>query len=142
MSMERTGLTPKQEKYVRNLIKGMSQRKAYRDAFESSKSWKDEVVDRRASDMLKKAEVLGRYNELQKKADSGAVLTRKRKRELLAGIAEDEGADNADRIRAIDTDNKMEGEYTNRVEITKSVDDTVKEMEAYFAGLQDTGSDI
>ena len=60
-------LTEKQELYVQNLIKGMSQREAYRNAYPKSKKWKDSSVDTRASQLLKTHKVLTRYQELKRK---------------------------------------------------------------------------
>lgn len=59
-------LTEKQELYVQNLIKGMSQREAYRNAYPKSKKWKDSSVDSRASNLLKIDKVLTRFQELKK----------------------------------------------------------------------------
>ena len=121
------------EKYVQNLIAGMSQRQAYRDAFPGSKKWKDKTVDNKASELFS-GEVLGRYNEIQEEQKKDALLTRWEKRKILADIARDEENAPSDRTRAIDTDNKMENEYINRVELSKPVDDTIKELEEYFDG--------
>lgn len=58
-------LTQKQEKYVQELINGKSQRVAYREAYPSSRKWKDKNVDSRASNLLKNDKVLARYLELK-----------------------------------------------------------------------------
>ena len=63
------------EKYIQNLIAGMSQRQAYRDAFPGSKKWKDKTVDNKASELFS-GEVLGRYNEIQEEQKKDALLTR------------------------------------------------------------------
>lgn len=57
-------LTANQEKFVQELIKGKSQREAYRIAYPRSVNWKDEVVDVKASELLKNGKVLVRYNEI------------------------------------------------------------------------------
>lgn len=119
------------EKYVQNLISGMSQRQAYRDAFPASKKWKDNVVDNRASELFS-GKVLVRYQEIQEEQKEKALMTRWEKRKMLADIARDLKVSTADRMRAIDTDNKMENEYVNRVEVSKPIDDTIKELEEYF----------
>ena len=62
-------LTPKQERFVQELIKGKSQRDAYRIAYPSSKKWKDNSVDREASVMIKKPKVSQRYEELRQKTE-------------------------------------------------------------------------
>lgn len=108
----------KQEKFVQNLIAGMSRRQAYRDAYPASKRWKDEAVDARASNLFSD-KVLIRYQEQQKQ---DALLTRWEKRKLLADIARSNKNDTPDRLRAIDTDNKMEGEYVSKVALDTDTD--------------------
>lgn len=58
-------VTEKQEKFLQNLIfKGMSQREAYRDAYQNAKM-KDKSVDECASRLMKNIKVISRYKELQ-----------------------------------------------------------------------------
>lgn len=101
---------PRHEKYVQNLVSGMSQRLAYRDAFPKSEKWKDTTVDTKASVLFGK--VLERYNEILAEQKNDALLTRWEKRKLLADIARDEENACSDRIKAINTDNRMENEYS------------------------------
>lgn len=104
------------EKYVQNLIAGMSQRQAYRDAFSNSKKWKDATVDSKASALLS-GKVLERYREIQNEQKNDALLTRWEKRKILADIARDKTLESSDRTRAIDIDNRMENEYTSKIEV-------------------------
>ena len=69
-------LTAKEEKYVQGLVAGLSQRKAYREAYPNAIEWKDRTVDSRASELLKKGNVLGRYNELMDEHKEKALWTR------------------------------------------------------------------
>lgn len=69
-------LTPKREKFVQNLIAGMSQREAYRGAFPSSVKWKDNTVDSKASELFGNDEILERYRELQQEFADRALYTR------------------------------------------------------------------
>ena len=69
-------LTPKQEKYVQGLVAGLSQRKAYREAYPNSTKWKDATVDNKASAMLREDEILARYNELMNEHKEKALWTR------------------------------------------------------------------
>lgn len=69
-------LTAKEEKYVQGLVAGLSQRQAYLKAYPNSKEWKDRTVDSRASELLKKSNVLGRYNELMSQHKDKALWTR------------------------------------------------------------------
>ena len=71
-------LTAKEEKYVQGLVAGLSQRKAYREAYPNSIDWKDRTVDSRASESLKKSNVLGRYNELMGEHNAKALWTREK----------------------------------------------------------------
>ena len=50
---------------MQELINGKSQRAAYREAYPSSRKWKDKNVDSRASNLLKNDKVLARYLELK-----------------------------------------------------------------------------
>lgn len=69
-------LTARQEKYVQGLVAGLSQRKAYLEAYPNSSKWTERTVDSRASELLKKSNVLGRYNELLDEHKSKALWTR------------------------------------------------------------------
>lgn len=126
----------KREKFVQCLIVGMSRRKAYLEAFPAARKWKDNTVDSRAYELFHTSEVLGRFSELQERAARGAVLTRQRKREILCTIAESEENEPRDRIRAIDTDNKMEGEYTEKVEVKATDNNLFAQIKESINGLQ------
>lgn len=106
------------EKFVQCLISGMSQRKAYREAFKQSSKWKDSTVDVKASELFGK--VLVRYKELQEEAQDAAIMTRKERMVALSEIAKNAEKE-ADMIKAIDTLNKMDGDYTSKVELSGSV---------------------
>lgn len=62
-------LTTKQERFVQELIKGKSQRQAYRIAYPSSEKWKDASVDQKASTLFANVKVKSRYEELKKKTE-------------------------------------------------------------------------
>lgn len=57
-------LTDKQERFVEELIKGKSQREAYKIAYDAEKM-KDTSIDNKASELFKKVEIRGRYEELR-----------------------------------------------------------------------------
>lgn len=69
-------LTNKQEKYVQELIKGKSQREAYKTSYRADRM-KDATIDKRASDLFQKKEVRERYNELIKECVEDAESIRK-----------------------------------------------------------------
>ena len=61
-------LTLKQERFVQELIKGKSQREAYRIAYPKSNNWKDDTVDQVACRLFKNVKVHARYDELMAEA--------------------------------------------------------------------------
>lgn len=81
-------LTQKQEKFVQELIKGKSQRQAYRSAY-NAKNMKDNSVDREACLLFKSPKISQRYKELRtkvtKRAEAKAIITAE---EVLRGIAD------------------------------------------------------
>ena len=58
-------LTPKQEKFVMALISGMSQRQAYKFAY-NCENMKDKTIDNNAYKLFKKDKIQLRYNQLIK----------------------------------------------------------------------------
>lgn len=137
-------LTPKREKFVQNLIKGMSQRDAYRLAFPSSKKWKDNVVDSKASELSKNGEILERYNELLSRLENKAIMSAQERMIWLTKVVNcdvkvKQEFDNeireyepymSDRLKALDILNKMDGVYTQRLEVieTPSISDDIDEQ--------------
>jgi phage terminase small subunit len=81
-------LTQKQEKFVQELIKGKSQREAYKKAY-NAKNMSDNSIDVNASKLLKNTKVALRYNELRtkvvKRAEEKAIITAE---EVIKGIAD------------------------------------------------------
>lgn len=67
-------LTLKQERFVQELIKGKSQREAYRIAYPGSAKWKESSVDCKASILFSNGKVKERYDELFKEAQKEAIL--------------------------------------------------------------------
>ena len=87
-------LTDKQERFVQELLKGKSQRVAYRIAYPKSLKWKDESVDQVASRLIKSVKVISRYEELKSKlisrAESRAIITAEEIIQGIASIAKDD----------------------------------------------------
>lgn len=115
-------LTAKQEKFVRNLIKGMSQREAYKNSYDAE-NMSDKVIDNEASKLFNSREISIRYKELQDSLDKHTIMTAQERLEYLTGIIQGLQLDNNEvpadlntRIRAIDIMNKMQGEYVQKIE--------------------------
>ena len=108
-------LTPKQERFIQNIVSGMSQRQAYKDAY-NAENMKDETIDSEASILFNDQKVSKRYQELISKLEDETIMTAIEKRRMLKEMATNVANSVTDRIKAIDTDNKMSGEYTTKIE--------------------------
>lgn len=122
-------LTPKQEKFVQNIISGMSQRQAYKDAY-NTKNMKDETIDVKACELFKTNKVSVRYQELMKRLENKAIMTAEERMIWLTKVINcdvkvKQEYDNevkeydpymSDRLKALDMLNKMSGEYVTKVE--------------------------
>ena len=75
-----------------------------------------------ADKLLKNTNVSKYIKELADKAKDERILTVKDRQVLLSDIANSKEEDTSDRIRAIDTLNKMTGEYLNKVEVSGSLE--------------------
>ena len=125
-------LTGKQEKFVRNLIQGMSQREAYKNSYDTE-NMTDKSIDEVACRLFNEVKIQSRYNELIERAANASVMTAQERLEYLTaivygteqeqvqGIVEgvkvefERPADLNTRMKAIDIMNKMQGEYVTKI---------------------------
>lgn len=91
-------------------------------------------AEHRTDEMLRNVEVAEYIRSLTEKAKDERIMSARDRQVLLSDIARS-GAEDADRIRAVDTLNKMTGEYLSRVELTgglktelSKLDNLVKQM--------------
>ena len=117
-------LTPKQERFIQNIVSGMSQRQAYKDAYDAE-NMEDKTIDEAASRLFNDYKINARYKELISKLEDAAIMTAIEKRRMLKEMAMDKENSITDRIKAIDTDNKMAGEYITKVEADINSDITI-----------------
>lgn len=131
-------LTPKQEKYVQNLVKGMSQREAYKNSYNAS-NMKDTTIDKKASELFQKGEIRGRYDELVKRLENTAIMDAQERMKWLTKVVKgdvkekytywndgeqydgEREADLTTKIKAIDTLNKMDNSYQQNVKINGTI---------------------
>lgn len=120
-------LTVKQEKFIQNILNGMTQRQAYKDAYDV-KNMKDESIDVEACKLFNDAKIAQRYQELLKEMEKTAVMSALEKRKLLKEMILNDKNSMGDRLKALDIDNKMSGEYIEnlKVESDNTLDVTVK----------------
>lgn len=83
------GLTPKQEKFTQGLFKGLSQREAYKQAYDTS-SMKDETIDRAACELAANCKITTRLKELQSKVADRNIVTVER---LVSQLAKEAFSD-------------------------------------------------
>lgn len=83
MGIKHYMLTIKQERYVQELIKGKSQREAYRIAYPKSVKWKDSAVDSQASITIKYPKVSQRYNELKAEVEKNLIADAEEVKRLI-----------------------------------------------------------
>lgn len=136
-------LTAKQEKFVQNLIKGMSQAEAYRGAY-STKNMSDNAVNVEACRLLQNPKVALKYEELRGKlserAERRALMTAEDRLVWLSGVINGEieeellvevvNPETGEReqiksnhpsslnikLKALDIYNKMSGEYVTKLQ--------------------------
>lgn len=105
------------EEYVRN---GDNATEAYKAA--GYKADNQHSAESRASRLLKNAEVQNKIAELKKKVRSVSqqktILSVIERMEILSNIAQSEDTSPIEKIKAIDTANKMEGVYIVKNQIT------------------------
>ena len=75
-------LTTKQELFIQGLIKGYSQREAYKLAYEAD-NMKNETIDSKASILFKTEKIRARYEELIKEYKENALWNRSKAEEKL-----------------------------------------------------------
>ena len=75
-------LTTKQELFIQGLIKGYSQREAYKMAYEAD-NMKNETIDSKASILFKTEKIRARYEELIREYKENALWNRSKAEEKL-----------------------------------------------------------
>lgn len=140
-------LTPKQERFIQNIVSGMSQREAYKDAY-NAENMKDETIDVQASKLFNNNKVSIRYKELMEELKDNAIMTATERMiwltEVVKGIQtekeavftdgdvviKDVEANLSTKIKALDTLNKMSGEYITKISggLNVSYESVLKEM--------------
>lgn len=122
-------LNIKQETFIQNIVKGMSQRQAYKDAYNAKYS--DKAIDEKASTLFNSEKVQKRYKELIKELEAETIMTAKERMKWLTKVVNGDikhtsyGSDGeayeneayiSDKMKAIDILNKMDGQYTTKLE--------------------------
>ena len=70
---------------------------------------------------LTKANIKEYIEELQEKAKGNRIMTAIERREFLTSMIKDGAVKDTDRLKALDILNKMDGEYTQKVEVNGNI---------------------
>lgn len=138
-------LTAKQEQFVKNIIDGMSQADAYRNAYDTSRM-ADKTIHEKASRLMADGKVKARLKELRDQMVAPTIMTAKERLEYLTRVIQgketetkvewddgkavtcEEPASIKTRLSAIDIMNKMQGEYTQKIDATVSYEDNLRKL--------------
>jgi len=120
-------LTPKQEKFVQNIIEGMSQADAYRSAY-NTKRMTDKSIHEAASRLMNDSKIASRVQELRDQLEDESIMSAKERLKWLTKIIKSENETTADKLRASDQMNKMQGEYTQKVQASFTYEDSLKKV--------------
>ena len=85
-------LTAKQEKFVQNIIDGMSQADAYRNSYDT-KRMSDNAIYREASLLMSNPKIAQRLAEISAQADKPKIMNAQKRLEWLSERIEDEEVD-------------------------------------------------
>lgn len=80
--------------------------------------YSDKYANTNASKLLQNTTIQEYIREFSEKAQDERIMTAKERQALLSDIAKDDDNTPSDRIKAVDTLNKMTGEYTVKVDTT------------------------
>ena len=96
--------------------------------------YSESYATHRTDELLRNVEIAAYIKQLSEAAQTARIMTARDRQELLSDIARDEDNSAADRIRAVDTLNKMTGEYMTKQQNSSGEKELPKLLEA----LEDT----
>ena len=126
-------LTAKQEQFVKGIIEGKTQAEAYRSAY-SAKNMSDNAIYREASLLVENPKIAQRIKELRDELAKPTIMSAQERLEWLTKVINGEIGEKMlqvidgeevevevptslkNKISAMDTMNKMTGEYTQKIE--------------------------
>ena len=126
------------ERFVQNLIKGITQRIAYRDAFPDNNS-NDKTIDEAASRLFNDSKVHARYEELLQQLENESIMSAKERMIWLTNVINgkekdttylsvngettpiEKTADLNIKIKALDTLNKMDNTYQQNIKVSGNI---------------------
>lgn len=123
-------LNARQKKFAEYYVQSGNAAESARKA-----GYSETYAEHRTDEMLRKVEVAEYIKQLSDKLKDERIISAKDRQIILSDIAKSKKEFASDRIRAIDTLNKMTGEYLNKVEVSgtlkaeqSKLDDLIKQM--------------
>lgn len=136
-------LNVQQERFIQNIVKGMSQREAYKEAYNAT--YDNNAIDVNASKLFNEAKVQLRYKELLQELEDKSIMSAKERMKWLTDVVKNiqkediytvnsdgenvlvssRNADLNTKLKAIETLNKMSGEYITKIEADVNSDVTI-----------------
>ena len=83
--------------------------------------YKEKYAGVNTDKLLKNNNIQEYIEELQEKAKGNRIMTAIERREFLTSMIKDGAVKDTDRLKALDILNKMDGEYTQKVEVNGNV---------------------
>lgn len=115
-------LTAKQELFIQGIVRGLSQRQAYKEAY-NTENMQEDTIDKEACLLFNSPKISERYNELIKELQDKSIMSAQERMIWLTDLIKKEPKANmTDKLKAIDVLNKMSGEYTTKVEANVNTD--------------------
>lgn len=96
--------------------------------------YSENYATHRTDEMLRNVEISAYIKELTEKAKDKRILTAKDRQVMLSDIARDCDNEPSDRIKAVDTLNKMTGEYTVKVDTTVKTSSKLADVFSQIGG--------
>lgn len=106
-------LNPRQKKFAEYYVQSGNAAESARKA-----GYSETYAEHRTDEMLRNVEISAYIKELSEKAKDERILSAKDRQVMLSDIARNTSNEPSDRIKAVDTLNKMTGEYTVKVDTT------------------------
>ena len=137
-------LTPKQEIFIKNIVSGMNQREAYKNSY-NAENMCENTIDKEACLLFNNPKIAERYKELIEELKDEAIMTAKERMIWLSNVvkgkvthtsydsngnAYDNEAYISDKLKAIDTLNKMSGKYITTIkgDLNLSYEEALKKV--------------
>lgn len=96
--------------------------------------YSEKYAGQNADKLLKNTNIAEYIKQLAEKAQDDRIMTAKERQALLSDIAKDEDNATSDRIKAVDTLNKMTGEYTVKVDTTIKTSEKLSDVFKQLGG--------